>query len=108
MSGAVGDFVAEGLEEDSFSASGLLIGVLGIDDCAEVVVHGDAWADLVPDFAHCFDAFDNSVELVLPVIEVFDGGVEFACLIYGLEGVVIPVAGVIQVVTFWWRRWRPP
>ena len=101
MSGAVGDFVAEGLEEDSFSASGLLIGVLGIDDCAEVVVHGDAWADLVPDFAHCFDAFDNSVKLVLPVIKVLDRGVKFTCFVSELEGVVIPVAGVIQVVPFW-------
>lgn len=101
MSGTVGDFVAEGLEEDSFSASGLLVGILGIDDCAEVVVRGDAWADLVPDFAHCFDAFDNSVKLVLPVIEVLDRGVEFTCFVSGLEGVIIPVASVIQVVPFW-------
>ena len=45
MTCAVRDFSTECLEEDSFSSACLQVGILHIDECAEVVVCGDAWAD---------------------------------------------------------------
>ena len=90
----------EGLGEDFFSSFDLEVDILHIDDCAEVVVSGDARADLVFEVVHFGNMLDGLVVEALPVSYILlQVGllVQFPCFII-VKWILIPVAGVWSAV----------